>query len=155
VRSLNRGSRVKWHNLLVYTVVNYWLYRLHPIQQTTVKSHPKEQQNGTQKDQQRTGRFGPRPTCTVQRRSSGRRFISLASHYHGSSRESVPGRSILPHHSLSHGLSIQASKGGVHHANLSSKHQLQRQHLSRHPQVAVVTSTHHFQSVAIHLFLTV
>jgi len=41
---LNRGSRVEWHNLLVYTVVKYWLYRIDYI------PHYKPQSNHIQKN---------------------------------------------------------------------------------------------------------
>ena len=65
------------------------------------------------------------------------RFLNkiLTGHHHGTTRQSVPGRGLLSHHSLPHWLPLQATEGRLHDEDLSSKHQLQRVDLPGYSQV--------------------
>lgn len=49
-----------------------------------------------------------------------------------SERQPVPRRCLFPIHPLPHRLPLQTTEGQLHDSNLSSQHQLQRQHLSGH-----------------------
>ena len=65
-------------------------------------------------------RFGSWSSSTVFCGSSRWWFVSLASDYYGSTRKSLPGWRLFPHHPLSHGLPLQAAQSGIYHQDLSS-----------------------------------
>jgi hypothetical protein len=71
--------------------------------------------------------------------------VSLASNDNGPRRLSVPRRRLLPGHSLPYRLPVQATEGELHDSNLPPQHQLQRQHLSRHPSRPVEPSSHNLK----------
>ena len=110
--------------------------------------------NGSETNQQGTPRFGSRPPSTVLCRTSRRWSFSLASNHYGATRESLSGRCVLPDHPLSHRLPLQAAKGSLHHPNLSPQHQLKWIHLLRHPQIAVVASSHNLKRYNFFSFRT-
>ena len=60
-------------------------------------------------------------------------------------REPILGRCLLSSHSFPYRLSVQASQGELHHSHLPPEHQLERQHLLRHPPRPVEPGLDHLQ----------
>ena len=100
----------------------------------------------------RTCRFGKGPTSQLLGWSSWRRYVPLASHYHGSRWLTICRRRLFLGHSLSCRLPIQASKGSFHHPYLPLQHQLERRNLPWYPQGSVESCSDYFQSPTFDLF---
>ena len=141
----------KLENVVWYHIFdNSWLIKPQPVLYCII-SDKVNAENGFKTYQQRTARPWQRPSRPVFCWTSWRGHVPLASHHHGSSRQSVSGRGLLPHHPLPHRLPLQAPQGRLHHQDLPPQHQLQRVHLSRYPEVSMVSSTYYLQSSPLHL----
>ena len=72
-------------------------------------------------------------------------YHTLAGDHHGARRVALPGRRLLPQHSLPLGLPVQAAEGLLHHAHIPSEREQQWIDLLGHPERSVVAGAHHLE----------